>query len=100
MSDRSATTSTMKPTKVTDEQIATIYEVSADIGKLLQIQSGLSPAEAVAALIVTAGRVFGREGYDHLNEAESWGYFASNSSRTFFELGFENERMHRDEKVS
>lgn len=90
----------MKPPKITDEQIATIYEVSADIGRLLQIQSGLSPAGAVAALIITAGRVFGREGYEHLDETASWGYFASESSRKFFEVGFENERLHRNEKVS
>ena len=86
--------------KIADERIATIYEVSADIGKFLQTKSGLVPAEAVAALAIVAGRIFGREAYEHFDAESSWAHFAGLSGRTFFNLGFENERAYRNEKVS
>lgn len=73
------------------EDLERMYRASAEVGELLQ-KSGLPPSEAMAVLLVSAGRLLAREGFSRLTAVTAWDYLSSKASRLFFEWGFGEER--------
>lgn len=75
----------------TYKELAVLFAESAKVGELLQ-HSNISPSDALATLLITAGRLLAREGYSDMSIDDAWNAFLNEHSRELFNWGHKEER--------